>query len=145
MKIKGFTLLECLIALLMISLFFLPIPQLIQHSREVGMLVFGRSEQEWQVFLMQFENKLAEGTFVSVEKEKLHFQKFNEESQKYTSGRIDYSSTKKAIIIRDNGGYEPALLNVEKLTFSQQNQTIYFEVLFENGEIRIAKWTFPKT
>ncbi|MGX7196047.1 competence type IV pilus minor pilin ComGF [Enterococcus olivae] len=144
MKIKGFTLLECLIALLVFSLFFLSVPPLIQQSRQVGEIVFGRAEQEWHVFLIQMENKLAEGVFVSVEKEKFHFQKPIEETTRFSNGQIEFRRSDQLIVIRDNGGYEPVLMEVEDVTFSKQGQNVYFEIIFKNGEKRNGKWAIPQ-
>ncbi|MDN6144249.1 MAG: prepilin-type N-terminal cleavage/methylation domain-containing protein, partial [Tetragenococcus halophilus] len=63
MKNKGFTLIECAIALMVLGLFLTGILGVFQQSKQVQQMVYGRNLQEWHVFLIQFENKLAEGRF----------------------------------------------------------------------------------
>ena len=141
MKLKGFTLLECLVALVLIGLFLLTAPSLLKQGKQIEQQVFGHQEQEWQVFLIQMENKLAEGTFTKIERKAIHFVK--ERNGKETTGAIEFRATAQMIVIRDNGGYEPVLLNVTNFQLQQQQQTIVFEVSFKNGTIRSGKWTTP--
>ena len=141
MKFKGFTLLECLVALALMGLLLLTAPLLLQQGKQMEQQVFGHQEQEWQVFLIQMENKLAEGTFTKIERKAIHFAK--EQNGKQTTGTIEFRANNQMIVIRDNGGYEPILLNVMNLQLQQQAKTILFEVSFKNGTIKTGKWTAP--
>ena len=138
-KIKGMTLIECLVALIVLNLFLLAVPLVLRQGRSMEQQVIGHQEQEWHVFLIQMENKLAEGNFTKISNKAIHFEK--EKESKITTGTIEFRANNQLIAIRDNGGYEPILLNVANFIVHQQQQTITFEVYFTNGTSKTGKWT----
>ncbi|HPR81466.1 MAG TPA: competence type IV pilus minor pilin ComGF [Enterococcus sp.] len=142
MKYKGFTLVECLLALLVFSLCLLLVPRMIIQSKHMNEVVLGRHEQEWHVFLLQFEQKLSEGEFVKAQGSKVFFNKPRAVENKVYECRIEYNAKNQEIVIRDDGGYEPILTSVENVTFIQYPYSVTFEITFNNGEKRDGKWTF---
>lgn len=66
MKSKGFTLLECLLSLMILGLSVLLINGIIRQMPQVNQQLFARKDQEWQIFLIQLERELQTCTYVSV-------------------------------------------------------------------------------
>ncbi|MGI6156584.1 MAG: prepilin-type N-terminal cleavage/methylation domain-containing protein, partial [Enterococcus lemanii] len=54
-KYQGFTLIECLIALSFMSLFFAALAGILPQSQKVNQQLLDRQELEWQVFLGQMD------------------------------------------------------------------------------------------
>ncbi|EOT26445.1 competence type IV pilus minor pilin ComGF [Enterococcus saccharolyticus] len=140
MNYKGFTLIECLVALALFSLCLGLLPPMMVQSGKMNQLVFGRHEQEWHVFLLQLENKLSEGEFVRIKSNKLIFNKPRSVENKVYECRIEYNANNQEIVIRDDGGYEPILTSVARVNFTEQAYSVTFEITFINGEKRYGKW-----
>ncbi len=145
MKNKGFTLMECAIALMVLNLFLIGILGVFQQSKQVQQAVYGRNAQEWHVFLIQFENKLAEGTFSRLAKDKIYFNKVNSTTKREYECRIELNTNRNEIAIREKNGYEPILTEVKQLQFRKSSRYILFTVTFLNGEQKNGKWTIEKT
>lgn len=135
---------ECAIALLVLSLFLLGTLGVLQQGKQVQQAVYGRNAQEWHVFLIQFENKLAEGTFSRVVNSKIYYNKVNPTTNKEYECKIELNTNRNEIAIREKNGYEPILTEVKKLQFRKSKQYILFTVTFLNGEQRNGKWTIEK-
>ncbi len=144
MKNRGFTLIECAIALLVLSLFLTGILGVFQQSKQVQQMVYGRNTQEWHVFLIQFENKLAEGSFSRLVKDKIYYDKVNPTTKREYECRIELNTNRNEIAIREKNGYEPILTEVKQLQFRKNSRYILFTVTFLNGEQKNGKWTIEK-
>ena len=59
-KSSGFTLLESLVALLMLSGILLLLSGLIKHANKMEQAISGYHQLEWEVFLLQLDNELEE-------------------------------------------------------------------------------------
>lgn len=145
MKNNAFTLIECLVALLVMSLFLTGTLTAFRQSKEVSQSVYGRNRQEWYIFLVQLDNKMAEGKFSKVTDTKLYYNKENETTGGEFEGYIELSRQNKEIVIREKGGYEPILTEVSQLKFRQNAHYILFTVIFLNGEKRDGKWVIDQT
>ncbi|MCF1586007.1 ComGF family competence protein [Tetragenococcus koreensis] len=132
-------------ALMVLSLFLLGTLGVFQQSKQVQQAVYGRNAQEWHVFLIQFEDKLAEGTFSRVASNKIYYNKVNSATNREYECRIELNSNRNEIAIREKNGYEPVLTEVRKLQFRKSSQYILFTVTFLNGEQKNGKWTIDKT
>lgn len=135
---------ECAIALLVLSLFLLGTLGVLQQSKQVQQAVYGRNMQEWHVFLLQFENKLAEGKYSRVTNNKIYYHKINESTNREYECRIELNMNRNEIAIREKNGYEPILTEVKKLQFRKSKQYILFTVTFLDGEQKNGKWTIEK-
>ncbi|HLQ40474.1 MAG TPA: competence type IV pilus minor pilin ComGF [Tetragenococcus sp.] len=140
MKNKAFTLIECMVALLVMSVFLMGTLNTFKQSKAVTQSVYGRNRQEWYIFLIQLDNKLAEGHFSRVTPNKLYYNKKDEKTDKSIEGYIELRNNNKEIVIRESGGYEPILTEVSQLKFRQNPRYILFTVTFLNGEERNGKW-----
>ncbi len=136
MKSKGFTLLECLLSLMILGLSVLLINGIIRQMPQVNQQLFARKDQEWQIFLIQLERELQTCTYVSVSPYTL-FLKSSKENV-VTIDRINGKVRK-----RDNNGYRPLLTEVSLIYFEKKASSIQFTVTFENGEVRIGQWQIP--
>ena len=143
-KYAGFTLLECLATLSMLSLIFLMLSGVFTQSQEINRRIQRRQELEWHVFLVQLENQFSLGTFKSVGKSELVFNRTKLHEGKQVTFVIKRSQDKQAVYLSDNGGVEPLLTQVTNLVFERQGNTILFTITFTNGEIKSGQWTIPQ-
>lgn len=142
-RFQGFTLMECLVSLTVVSLFFLMISGTFRQSQEISRIVESREELEWQIFLVQFDKIAEKGTFRSVSSTGLVFDRHELHEGKVVGLAIKYSANKQYIYLSNNGGTEPILTQVQSLVFEQDGQSILFTVTFLNGDEKVGKWTIP--
>ncbi|WP_291290815.1 competence type IV pilus minor pilin ComGF [Enterococcus sp.] len=133
MKNKGFTLVECLLSLVILGVSLLLINGIIRQLPQANQQLFARKDQEWHIFLIQLERELQTCTYVSVSPYTL-FLKSDKENV-VTIDRINGKVRK-----RDNNGYQPLLTEVSLIYFEKVDTAIQFTVTFENGEIKIGQW-----
>lgn len=143
MSHKGFTLIECVLALMVMSLFLVGTTGMIAQSRDLRAKVYDKREQEWQICLFHMEEKLAEGTFESVDKNHLYFTKKSDSGDSYSCS-IKWSSNVHRLAISEKGGFEPILSQVRDVKFTQEGQNVYLTVKFMDEEEKHAQWTIPK-
>ncbi|OTN77758.1 hypothetical protein A5886_002859 [Enterococcus sp. 8G7_MSG3316] len=133
MRTKGFTLLECVLALVILSVSLLMIDGIIKQIPKVNQQITARKDQEWHIFLLQLERELATCTYISVTDYTLFLQ--SAENNTVTIDRINGVIRK-----RDNNGYQPLLTEVSGLRYQKINESIRFTVTFENGEQKVGQW-----
>lgn len=143
MKTKGFTLLESVVALFLLSLFVGIVPLVIGNNQEISRLVTGKNNQIWHVFLIQMENKFSEGEYDAVIRNKIYFRKPHPSTNYPLEVRVEFNQARQEIILRENNGFEPILTNVSQMSVKEATDNLYISVTFQNGEIRNAKWTIP--
>lgn len=142
-KYQAFTLIECLVALSVLSLIFLMLSGVFTQSQEMNRRIQGRQKLEWHVFLVQLENQFALGNFKNVSKGELIFNRTKLHEGKSVTFAIKRSQKMKAVYLSDNGGTEVMLTQVENLEFQRIGEVILFTITFTNGEKRIGQWTIP--
>ncbi|MGX7131012.1 MULTISPECIES: competence type IV pilus minor pilin ComGF [Enterococcus] len=141
---RGFTLLECLFALLILSGFLLLTNGTIQHHKQLAPLLMRRNRQEFEVFLIQLENELQERTFEKSTATEINFKTHVVDTVPSVI-RTTIKVQNEMIIKNENGGYHPLLVDVKKVLFHQTDTGIDIKVWFFNGDINYGKWIFPKT
>jgi competence protein ComGF len=132
-KTSGFTLIECLLALVVLSVSLLMVDGIIKQIPQVNQQLSDRKDQEWHIFLLQLERELATCTYISVSDYTLFLR--SAENNIVTIDRINGVIRK-----RDNGGYQPLLTEVRGLSYQKVNESIRFTVTFENGVQKIGQW-----
>lgn len=133
MKNRGFTLIECLVALFVLGLNMLMLTAILQQAPRINQQLVNRKEQEWQVFLIQLEHELRNCQFVAVDTYVLYL--VSAENKPVTIDRINHIVRK-----RDNNGYHPLLTEVTEIRFQQVGQSIVFRVTFTDGEKKSGQW-----
>lgn len=124
-KNSGFTLLECLVALIILSGTLLVFVGLLQHVKQTEKILSNEDGRAFQVFLIQFEQELAKMEIHSVTNNQI----IGEEEGK----KVVISQNKQRIVKSKNNGY--IILLSEVTAFScQQKERLYFEITFKNGK-----------
>lgn len=136
MKINGFTLLECLVALFIFNLCLLLISGLFLRTIYLKEIVTKRQEQEFATFMLQLENELQDTTLLSCTPAVLKC--------KTTEGKT-ISIEKGDNMIRkrvDKEGHQPLLMDVYHLRFSKNlmTKTVTLQVFFQSGDVCYGKW-----
>lgn len=130
----GFTLLECLVALLVLSGMLLTFSFLIQAGRQLIDTVSGSREKEFEVFLQQLENEVQGYQLAEVKDNTISFlQDKTVIKIRWINNRVDKTP-----------GTQPLLTGVRHFTAVQAGHSIEMEVVFEDGTVCIGKWIQPR-
>ncbi len=132
--IPAFTLIECLIGLMILSSLLLTFNLLIQQTIQVSEFLQRKDQKEWLIFLAQLEEELKSSHNVSVKNQQLHY---TIEDKQYIIERYQAMIRKR----RTSGGHQPMLTSITELQLLEKEHTISFYVHFENGEDGYAIWT----
>lgn len=130
----GFTLIECLFALFLLSIICMLFSATINNAASVTKHLKSEQEKEWHIFLIQFENELKNCRYENTQAHKIILR--NKKNNK--SVWIEHKLGK--IVKVDNGGYHPLLIGVKHAKFIEQDQFIVLKITFENNVIFTAKW-----
>lgn len=138
-KIPAFTLLECLVALVILSgslLVFEGLSKLlVQEAHYQGKTV----QKEWLVFSSQLRSEWDQSELVKVENGKVYVNKAGQDLAFGKSRSDDFRKT--------NGkgqGYQPMLYQVDSAAISQENQLVRIDFSFKNGEERTFIYAFKE-
>ncbi|MFO8068432.1 MAG: competence type IV pilus minor pilin ComGF, partial [Alkalibacterium sp.] len=136
---QGFSLLEVIITLSIISSCVLLFSLAISQIGSTRAAVKDDRQIEWHLFVNQLEFELTGSAGVRTSRDKLVFEKFDVEDQKMKT--ISYERYYK-IIRRQVGskGHQPILLEVSSIAFSIFEQTLAIDVVFSNGETYSAQF-----
>ncbi|WP_235032890.1 competence type IV pilus minor pilin ComGF [Enterococcus sp. CSURQ0835] len=126
-KNKGFTLLECLVALLMLAGILLVISGLIKYTEKTERQLSYYQEREWHVFLFQLEHELRQATYREVKNNQIIF-----EDQLVIKQLNDKLIKSK--------GYQPLLTNVKQFTCYETKGGVEYEVEFSQGTKKSGAW-----
>ena len=127
-RVKGFTLLESLIALVVISgslLLFQAMSRLLvsevryQKSHE---------QKEWLLFVDQLEGELNRAQFEKVENDRLYFKQDGKPISMGKSRSNDFRKTDAS-----GRGYQPMVYGLKSAHIYQKGQNIHFNFQFEKG------------
>ena len=135
-KVRAFTLLECLVALLVIA----GSVQVYQGLTTVLKQVRQQENQDWLLFVQQMEAELEGCQLVKVEGNKLYVKQDNQDLAFGLSSATDFRKTNA-----DGRGYQPMLFDVKSSTVSQKNQIVTIQVTLKNGLQRSFIYAFEKT
>ncbi|MTD42337.1 prepilin-type cleavage/methylation domain-containing protein [Erwinia sp. CPCC 100877] len=137
-KYLAFTLLECLLALCLLSVICLLFSALVKNTTLVASRLKNTKEKEWQVFLIQLENELQSCQYEKTQPNKIIFRN----DKKNTSVWIESKLGK--IVKVENGGYQPLLTEVKQARFAQKDNAVLINVQFKDATSYSAKWIIPK-
>ena len=139
-KLAAFTLLECLIALLIISGSLLVIEGLSKLIAHEVRYQERHVEKQWLLFCDQLRAEWEGASLDRVDSGKLYLTKGEKSLAFGKSVADDFRKTNA------NGqGYQPMLYKVYSATYAQQGEVIQLDVTFESGEERSCRDVFEKT
>ena len=104
-EIPAFTLIECLIGLMIVSSILLSFNLLIQQTIQVSDFLQRKDQKEWLIFLAQLEEELNSSHNVSVKNQQLHY---TVEDKQYIIERYQTMIRKR----RTSGGHQPMLTSI---------------------------------
>lgn len=128
LKVKAFTLLEALVALLVLSggvLVFQAMTQLLSselHQQE------NNQQQEWLLFADQLETELSRSQFDKVEDNKIYIRQDGRDLALGKSKGDDFRKTDKS-----GRGYQPMIYGLEAADVRQDGKFVYLHFRFEKG------------
>ena len=128
LKVKAFTLLEALVALLVLSggiLVFQTMTQLLSselHQQE------NNQQQEWLLFADQLETELSRSQFDKVEDNKIYIRQDGRDLALGKSKGDDFRKTDKS-----GRGYQPMIYGLEAADVRQDGKLVYLHFRFEKG------------
>ena len=128
LKVKAFTLLETLVALLVLSggiLVFQAMTQLISselHQQE------NNQQQEWLLFADQLETELSRSQFDKVEDNKIYIRQDGRDLALGKSKGDDFRKTDKS-----GRGYQPMIYGLETADVRQDGKLVHLHFRFEKG------------
>ncbi|MBO0440883.1 competence type IV pilus minor pilin ComGF [Candidatus Enterococcus ikei] len=134
----GFTLIECLLALLLLSIICMLFSTSINHIAVVRRHLESEREKEWHIFVIQLENEIKDCRYEKTQENKMILK--NKKNNKPVW--IEYKLGK--IVKVENGGYQPLLTEVKQANFIEENKSVTIDVSFENNKNFTAKWIIPK-
>ena len=130
---EGFSLLEVIIALSILSSCVLLFSFALSQVQTVRKAVRDDRQIEWHLFINQLQNELHDSREVTTGKDKLTFEKVSEKNGKWES--ITYERYYKIIRRQvDSTGHQPMLLDVSRVAFSSTGSRLLIDVTFYNGE-----------
>lgn len=139
-QIKAFTLLECLLALFIMSLSVLVISGLSKLIVRQIQLAQADSTQNWDIFCEQLRHEFADEKLVKVEHNFL-FVSADRNSQSLRYGFVSGDFRKTDAKGR---GYQPMLYELTGAKISQQDEIVKISVDFQNGGERTFCYKFSK-
>lgn len=135
---RGFTLLESLVALLMLSGLLLLFSGLLRHIDKMEQSLSDYHQLEWEIFLVQLDNELADVSYVATNQREIVTKVI--ESEKTVD--LIIKKDKQRIVKKQNGGYQPLLTGVREFVCQEKDQGVDFVVTFTDGKKRKGTWIF---
>ncbi|MFU2222770.1 competence type IV pilus minor pilin ComGF [Streptococcus pluranimalium] len=137
--LKAFTLMECLLALLVLSgsiqVYQAMTKVTSTHVRELSQ----PKDQDWLLFCQQFRSELAGSQLVKVSDDRLVILKNTQTLAFGKSKKEDFRKTSG-----DGRGFQPMIYNIESAHFRRFNQTISVQLIFKDGRVREFLYAFEK-
>jgi len=127
MKHEGFTLFECLIALLVLSGLLIFLTPLVKEINKWWEFQAESSYIEMHIGKKQLEYEINSLEFVEIKNNRLIYQK--KEPDKETVIFEYYEG-----MLRKTPGFQPIMTNIQTITFDEKNQVIKMEVVTKNEE-----------
>lgn len=137
-KNSGFTLLECLVALLMLSGVLLLFSSLIQHAHKMEQSLSGYHQLEWEIFLLQLDNEMENVKY----KQSSRGEIVGETESGGRTVTVVINTVNKKIVKHQSGGYQPLLTGVKEFVCQENNQGVDFCVTFTDGKQKSGTWIY---
>lgn len=139
-KSRAFTLLECLVALLVISGSVLVIQGLTKLAHQDITQMQDSREKDWQSFCNQLRSELDGSTFVSTDGTFLYVSKKNDWRFGVVQGADDFRKSNA------NGqGYQPMLYGIKSSSVNVDRGLATIKIVFRKGDERIFLYKFLST
>lgn len=138
LKSKGFTLLESLVALLMLSGILLLLSGLIQHAHKMEQVLSGYHQLEWEIFLLQLDNELDDVEYITTAQNEIS----TKIEDKGKMVPLVILKVNRKIIKRQSGGNQPLLTGVDRFVCQEKNHGVDFIVTFTDGKQKRGTWIF---
>ncbi|MFC6463833.1 competence type IV pilus minor pilin ComGF [Marinilactibacillus sp. GCM10026970] len=138
---KGFTLIEVLLSLSIVSLCVVLLSFFTSQSKSLQDRINTDRQLEWHLFLNQTEYELEGSTRVSVDSDNLSVEKENKQGHKETIKYQKYLS----LLRRQVGGegHQPMLTDLKSLQFKTKENKVTITVKFNNEETYSAVFDIP--
>lgn len=138
-KNSGFTLLENLVALLMLSGILLLLSGLIQHAHKMEQALSGYHQLEWEVFLLQLDQELEDVHYLSSTSHEINGEVANAEGKLVP---IVIKKSNHRIVKSQSNGYQLLLTGVKQFVCQENNYGVDFVVTFTDGKQKEGTWIF---
>jgi len=138
-KNSGFTLLESLVALLMLSGILLLLSGLIQHAHKMEQSLSGYHQLEWEVFLLQLDQEMEDVHYLSSTSHEINGEVANAEGKLVP---IVIKKSNQRIVKSQSNGYQPLLTGVKQFVCQENNYGVDFVVTFTDGKQKEGTWIF---
>ncbi|MGT2930007.1 competence type IV pilus minor pilin ComGF [Streptococcus dentasini] len=139
-KSKAFTLLECLVALLVIAGSVMVYQGLTQVLTSNVAYISKNDEEDWLLFCQQLRSELSATKLDDVSGNKLYVSKGQQSLAFGKSRSSDFRKTNA-----DGRGFQPMLYGLKSSHISRSGQTVTIRVLFESGLERTFVYAFKET
>lgn len=146
LRIKAFTLIECLIGLLTISLTMLVVLALFKMNVILVNHLSNNNEQKWLVFCNLMDTELRSASFIAIEDNYLYVEQIKDNESKIirfgknlSQNVDDFRRTSET-----GTGYQPMLFEVEKSEIFQENQRIRIEITMKNRYKGVYYWYYKE-
>nr|WP_246201287.1 competence type IV pilus minor pilin ComGF [Streptococcus ovuberis] len=138
-RLSAFTLLEALVALLVIASSLLVIQSLSKNLAYDMAYQSRDTRKDWLVFSDQLQRELDQSRLVKVENNRLYVTKFGQELAFGQSKKDDFRKTNWSL-----QGYQPMLQDLKDSQISQSGDVIELNVQFNNGLERTFIYGFDQ-
>ena len=139
-RLKAFTLLECLVALLVIAGSVMVYQSLTQVLASNVAYISKNDEEDWLLFCQQLRSELAGTDLDRVADNKLYVKKGDQPLAFGQSRSDDFRKTNA-----DGRGYQPMLFGLKACTINQTGQTVTISLTLKSGLERTFVYDFAKT
>lgn len=139
---QGFTLLEGIIALVVVGLITSSFNWLFPLAAQLNREEMITSSNDWHLFLNQLENSLTEWEYVNVSADQKKVNLIDRVDQETPFEILFLKQPRQetgVIIKRKRGGYEPVLMQVKEAQFSASPNYVTLEVILGDGKVYEAK------
>ena len=127
-RVSAFTLLEALVALVVISGGLLLFQSMTQFLSAEVQYQTQRVEKDWLLFANQLDQELSRSEFIKVEDNRVYVKQGNSQIALGMSRADDFRKT------NDRGqGYQPMVKGLKSATVQQDGQLLRFHFQFEQG------------
>lgn len=135
---KAFTLIECLLSLIILSFLCLLFSALIKNIIVTTKYMKNTEEKEWQIFLIQLENELKDCTYEYTTDKKIVLTNNKNQHSVWIENKLE------KVVKVDNGGFQPLLVNVKEAIFNDKGNYVSIKVTFTNNRFYVGKWIIGK-
>lgn len=138
-EVRAFTLLECLVSLLVIASSLLVFDGLTRTLVQDVTYQESQMHKDWLVFTDQFGQELEQSQLIKLEKNRLYVKKDGQELAFGKSKADDFRKTDWS-----GKGYQPMLQGLSNVAIQQEGDLLRFNFSFTNGTERIFLYATEK-